>query len=421
MRVLLVGHGGREHALAWRITQSRSLETLVVTGDNPGWPLGVVLRQAATVKEWVSVAISETIDLVVVGPEAPLSQGLADELAAVGIPCFGPQRAAALLESSKGFAKDVMAAAGVETAAFLYAIRNDEQSVLAARTRCDAGHVVIKVDGLAAGKGVFVCETAVEAHAALDEVWSGRFGSAADTILLEDRLTGPEVSLFALCDGSRTVALPSSQDHKTLLEGNRGPNTGGMGAYVPCPLVNAEQGRQLVAQIHQAVVDEMRRRGCPFVGVLYAGLMMTPQGPRVLEFNVRFGDPECQPIMQLWEGDILPWLHGAATGSMPDGAPTFAPGAACCVVLASAGYPLSATKGTPIPDGRSPDGVEVFLAGTRRDEDGVLRTAGGRVLGVSATAETLALAQERAYSTLPSWAFDGCQYRRDIASQAIGS
>ena len=290
MKVLLVGHGGREHALAWRLSQSLQLTSLVVTGNNPGWPVNVTLRPASDVAGWVQVAHDEAVDLVVVGPEAPLSLGLAGALKEKGIPCFGPEQAAARLETSKSFAKEVMIAAGVDTAGYLTVDATSESDMVAARDRCARGNVVIKADGLAAGKGVFVCHSAEDAIEALDEVCSGRFGAAAQHIVLEDLLVGPEVSLFAISDGKRTVVLPSSQDHKTLLDGNRGPNTGGMGAYVPCPLVDMELGAELVQQIHQPVVDEMARRGTPFVGVLYAGLMMTPQGPKVLEFNVRFGD-----------------------------------------------------------------------------------------------------------------------------------
>jgi len=419
MKVLLVGHGGREHALAWRISQSPQLSQLIVTGQNPGWPASVSFRAASTVSEWIQVAKDEAVNLVVVGPEAPLSLGLADALKREGIPCFGPEQAAARLETSKSFAKEVMIAAGVETAGYLTLDTQSPQDMEAARERCSQGGVVIKADGLAAGKGVFVCPSADEALAALDEVCSGRFGSAAQHIVLEDLLVGPEVSLFAICDGVNTVVLPSSQDHKTLLEGNRGPNTGGMGAYVPCPLVDLDLGAQLVRQIHQPVVDEMARRGTPFVGVLYAGLMMTPDGPKVLEFNVRFGDPECQPIMQLWDGDILPWLHGAALGALPEGQPQFASdAAACCVVLASAGYPMTSTKGVAIPEPEQHAGVTVFFAGARRADDGGLVTNGGRVLGVCTRASTISDARDQAYRALEAWRFDGCQYRKDIAVQA---
>ena len=415
MRVLLVGAGGREAALAWRMAQSPSLSELIVTGENPGWPKGTVLCQCSGPDEIVALASDKAVDLVVVGPEAPLESGLADRLNEMEIPCFGPVRAAALLETSKAFAKEVMVACGVPTAGYLHVDREDPDSVAAARARCDHGPVVIKVDGLAAGKGVFVCETPEEAHVALEAAWSGRFGDAARYLLLEERLVGPEVSVFALCDGERVLALPSAQDHKRLMDNDRGPNTGGMGAIVPCPLVDAEEAQKIVQQVHLPVIQEMARRGMPYRGVLYAGLMLSADGPRVLEFNVRFGDPECQPLMCLWQDDILPWLHGAAIGRLPKGSPQFFAGAACCVVMASAKYPGSSTKGVAIPE---PENLpaEVFIAGAQRDSAGTLRTVGGRVLGVTATGANVAEARAKAYAAVEELHFEGTQYRKDIAA-----
>ena len=413
MRVVLVGSGGREAALAWRIMQSPSLRRLVVTGDNPGWPSGAVLRAASGTAALVELARDEGADLVVCGPEQPLAEGLADALAEVGIPCFGPRLAAARLESSKAFAKEVMVAAGVPTAGSMVVDLDRPEDRVAAEARARRGDVVVKADGLAAGKGVVVCVGAEEALAALDEVRA--LGEAGRIVLLEDRLVGPEVSLFALCDGERAVALPSAQDHKQLLDGGRGPNTGGMGAVVPCPLVDAAAGEALVASVHQPVLDELRRRGIPFRGLLYAGLMMTPDGPRVLEFNVRFGDPECQPMMALWDDDILPWLLGAARGELPAGAPRFAEGAACCVVLASAGYPASKTVGVAIPDPGGVDGVLVFHAATRRTAEG-LSTHGGRVLGLCGVGPDHGQARARAYGAVKGWSFEGVQLRTDIGA-----
>ncbi|MFT4622459.1 MAG: phosphoribosylamine--glycine ligase [Myxococcota bacterium] len=419
MKVVIVGHGGREAAIAWRLSQSPGLEALVVTGHNPGWPEGVEVRAESKVQDQVAVARSVGADLVIVGPEGPLASGLADGLQDVGIPCFGPRRAAARLESSKAFAKDVMAAVGVPTAAAVVLDRNDPASVAAGRARLAKGDVVVKVDGLAAGKGVFVCRTGAEALAAMDGVWSGRFGAAANRVVLEDRLEGPEVSLFGLTDGDRVVALPSAQDHKRLGDGDSGPNTGGMGAYSPCPLVPREQAQELVERFHQPVIRELDRRGVPFRGVLFAGLMLTPDGPRVLEYNVRFGDPECQVLMALWQDDPLPWLLGAATGRLPPGRPEFADAAACCVVLASRGYPLSSEKGVPIPEPSASPGVVTFQAGTHRGEDGVLRTHGGRVLGITGVGPDLQAARDRAYAALPGWEFPGSQHRQDIGASAV--
>ncbi len=407
MKVVLVGGGGREAALAWRM--AREASRLVVLAENPGWPAEAERREG----DPVEVACEVEADLVVVGPEAPLAEGLADRLAEARIPCFGPSRAAARLEASKAFAKDVMRAAGVPTADAVAVTPSVPGELEAARRRCDAGRVVLKADGLAAGKGVFVCPTAEEAHRALEEIRSGRFGAAAERVLLEDLLEGPEVSLFALCDGERVVALPSSQDHKRLLDGDAGPNTGGMGAYAPCPLVGPGGAEDLVRRVHLPVVREMARRGVPFRGVLYAGLMLTEAGPRILEFNVRFGDPECQPLMCLWEGPLLPWLHGAATGALPPGRPRFAAGASCCVVLASPAYPVSSTRGIPIPEPPPTEGVVVFHAATRRVE-GRLVTHGGRVLGVTGTGPDLEVARERAYAAAEGWRFEGAQLRTDI-------
>jgi phosphoribosylamine--glycine ligase len=419
MKVLLVGHGGREAALAWRIARSPQLTGLVVTGVNPGWPGVARVRLANGVDDIVALALEEAADLVVVGPEVPLQEGVADALAAVDVPCFGPIAAAARLETSKAFAKHIMAEAGVPTAGFVEVDRHDPDSVAAGRARLDRGDVVVKVDGLAAGKGVIVCHTAAEAHAALDEVWSGRFGAAADRVVLEDRLEGPEVSVFGISDGSRVVALPSTQDHKALLDGGAGPNTGGMGAYAPCPLMDDDQVEEILDRVHRPVIATMAARGTPFRGVLFVGIMLTADGPRVLEFNARFGDPECQTLMCLWDDDILPWLAGVARGRLPHGKPKFRPGAACCVVLASRGYPRSSEQGTFIPEGMTSADVVVFHAGTRRGDDGLLRTAGGRVLGITGIGENIATARARAYAALPGWNFDGAQFRTDIAGQAV--
>lgn len=408
MRVVLVGNGGREHALAWRIARSPTLDRLVVTGPNPGWPAAAEVVPAATTE--ALVALGRGADLVVVGPEAPLAAGLADALADAGVPCFGPVRAAARLEASKAFAKEVMAEAGVPTARSLACAPTDPR----ARARCAEGEVVVKADGLAAGKGVVVCRTPDEALAALDGM--ARFGDAAAHVVLEDRLEGPEASVFALCDGDRAVALPSAKDHKTLLDGGLGPNTGGMGAVVPHPLLDGDATRRIVATVHQPVLEVMARRGTPFRGLLYAGLMLTRDGPRVLEFNVRFGDPECQPLMALWDEDVLPWLHGAATGRLPAGEPRFAAGAACCVVLASRGYPEASEKGVAIPEPPPVGDVVVFHAGTTRGADGVLRTHGGRVLGITGVGPDPATARARAYAAVPGWAFPGAQHRTDVGS-----
>jgi phosphoribosylamine--glycine ligase len=414
MVVVLVGAGGREHALAWRLAQAPSLSRLVVTGHNPGWPDRAELRPASSTGGVVDIASELRADLVVVGPEGPLAQGLSDALWEASIPCFGPSQQAARLETSKAFAKEIMELAGVPTAGALVidpASATDRERAL---QRCRRGNVVLKADGLAAGKGVVVCPTAEEAVEAFHGM--SRFGEAARKLVLEDLLAGPEVSLFALSDGDRVVPLPSAQDHKRLLDGGLGPNTGGMGAYAPCPLVDEVQARELVQKIHLPVIREMARRGTPFRGVLYAGLMLTEQGPYVLEFNVRFGDPECQPLMMLWQDDPLPWLHGAANGRLPAGEPAFSKDSACCVVLAAPGYPDEPQKGAIIPEIPAEPHTAVFLAGTERGPDGRLRASGGRVLSVTATGPTLAEARARAYALVPRWRFEGAQLRADIGS-----
>jgi len=407
MRVVVIGSGGREAAIAWRLAQSPSVSELVATAPSPGWPSRVAVWDDADV---VDAIAARGADLVVVGPEQPLTDGLADRLAAIGVPCFGPTADAARLEGSKAFAKEVMTAAGVPTAEAVSGRLDHPEEAEALWARAARGGVVVKADGLAAGKGVWVCPHPDAALGALEAVQ--RYGQR---VVLEDLLTGPEVSLFALCDGTRAVALPSARDHKQLLDGGAGPNTGGMGAIVPCPRLDAQAGEALVARVHQPVLDELARRGTPFRGLLYAGLMLTDDGPRVLEFNVRFGDPECQPLMSLWRDDPVPWLLGAANGQLPSGSPRFADAHACCVVLASAGYPSSKDVGQPIPE-PFPDGVTVFVAGAARGADGVLRTAGGRVLGVCAVGPTPERARREAYGAVPAVAFPGAQWRNDIGS-----
>jgi phosphoribosylamine--glycine ligase len=416
--VLLVGGGGRENALGWRIARSPSLGRLWVTAANPFWPAKAAFRPAPTVEGIAALAGELRPDLVVVGPEAPLERGLADRLAEIDIPCFGPSKAAARLETSKSFAKEVLGQAGVPTPGALSVDRHDPVGWERAKERASAGRVVIKADGLAAGKGVAVCSSPRSALAALEDVT--RFGPAATRVLLEDLIEGPEVSLFALCDGERAIPLPTAQDHKRLHDGDIGPNTGGMGAFAPSHRVDADQAAELVARIHQPILDLMAHRGTPFRGLLYAGLMMTAAGPQVLEFNARFGDPECQALMLLWEDDPLPWLHGAAVGRLPLGAPVFRSGSALCVVVGAPGYPDAPKSGISIPDGGDEPEVVVFAAGAERRPDGGLVTAGGRVLGITAWGEDLAQARERAYRVVERWRFPGALVRSDIGDVRAG-
>jgi phosphoribosylamine---glycine ligase len=408
--VLVVGGGGREAALAWKLSQSPELGTLYVTHDNPGFPAGVARLPDGDVAEQ-SAALG--IQLVVVGPEGPLAAGLVDRCRALGVPAFGPTAAAAQLEASKGFAKDFMARHGVPTAA--YSRHGDAAGAHGAVT----GACVVKADGLAAGKGVLMCPTADDAHAAIDTIFDGAFGAAGASVVIEEWMQGEEVSVFALCDGWSYVLLPAAQDHKRRFDGDEGPNTGGMGAYVPAPALDAGLMARVEAEILRPVLAGMIAEDMPFTGVLYAGLMLTADGPRVVEFNVRFGDPECQPLMAMLDEDLLPILLHCATGTLDARPLRTRDGAACCVVMVSGGYPGSYPKGLPISGlDAVPEHVVVFHAGTRSD-DGILVTNGGRVLGVTALGIDIREARTRAYDGVAHITWDGAAFRRDIANRAL--
>ncbi len=393
MKVLLVGSGGREHALAWRLCHGDGLEELHAAPGNPGIAeLGHCHPVRAEDGEGLlGLARSLEVDLAVVGPEAPLVAGVADELRHAGVAVLGPGAAAARIEGSKTFAKAVMRDAGVPTAT----------TMAVARPPC-----VVKVDGLAAGKGVFVCRTQAELDAGLRA--AAAFGGP---LVIEELLQGEEVSVFALSDGHDTMALAAARDYKRVGDGDEGPNTGGMGAFSPVPGIDVEE---LVEHIHRPVLAELARRGAPFVGVLFAGLMLTEDGPRVLEFNCRLGDPEAQTILPLLEGDVLGALHGAATGSLAGAAVSLFDTAAVTVVLAAASYPDLGDSGTPI-EGVEEAGALVFHAGTAV-HGGRLVTNGGRILDVTATGPSVAEARERAYAAVKRIWFAGVHYRSDIAA-----
>ncbi len=403
MKVLLVGSGGREHALAWKLVQGSGVTGLHAAPGNPGIAaLGDCHPvRADDAEALLGLARSLDVDLAVIGPEGPLVAGVADALRRNGIAVFGPGRAAARIEGSKTFAKQVMASTGVPTA----------ETLAVARPPC-----VVKVDGLAAGKGVFVCATAQELDEAL------RAASAFDgPLVIEELLEGEEISIFALSDGQRVVPLAAAQDFKRIGDGDTGPNTGGMGTFSPVPGYGAEEVAELVDQVHAPVVEELARRGAPFVGVLYAGLMLTASGPKVLEFNARFGDPETQSILPRLDGDLLPALAAAAGGDL-EGVEVFATeDAAVTVVLAAGGYPERSDAGTPIEgiEDAEATGALVFHAGTARHGDRIV-TNGGRILAVTGVGPTLADARERAYTASERIHFDGMQYRRDIAAAAAG-
>ena len=359
----------------------------------------------------VGAAADQQVDLVVAGPEAPLVAGLADALRAAGVRCFGPSQAAARIEGSKSFCKEVMAAAGVPTAE--YSLISDPQAGLAAIERYPA---VIKADGLAAGKGVIIVGDEAQAREALHQLLvERRFGT--ERVVIEEHLEGEELSLLALCDGGGALPLASAQDYKRIFDGDRGPNTGGMGSYSPVPAVDDARAREICRSVHQPVLDELARRGIPFHGVLYAGLMMTADGPKVLEFNVRFGDPEAQAILPRLRSDLLALMEAATTPGGLDGAELeWAPDAAVTVVLASRGYPAGASRGDVITGlDRVPPNVFVTHAGTARGADESIVTAGGRVLNVTGLGPDAASARKAAYAAAGMIEFDGMQLRRDIA------
>ncbi len=422
MKVLLVGGGGREHALAWKLAQSEHLGALVAAPGNPGI---AALADCAPVKdgavdELVALARRERPDLVVVGPELPLALGLADRLRAAGISVFGPSQAAARIESSKVFAKDLMARHGIPTAAFRVFTRAE-----AARAYCRelGAPVVVKTDGLAAGKGAIVCASLDEADRAVALcLEDGAFGEAGRTVVVEEFMTGEEASFFALSDGVSALPFGAAQDHKTVWDGDRGPNTGGMGAYSPAPVFDAEVQERAMAEIVRPTIAALAKEGCPYQGVLYVGLMITSAGPRVVEFNCRFGDPECQAILPRLDQDLLPLLEAVAAGRGLPASLAWRREASVCVVAASGGYPGPYDTGvtiTGVEEAGRLAGVTVFHAGTAR-RDGVLVTAGGRVLGVQALGGDIAGAIARAYAAMDRIAFPGMHARRDIGRRAVG-
>ncbi|MDR2529488.1 MAG: phosphoribosylamine--glycine ligase [Synergistaceae bacterium] len=420
MKVLLVGSGGREHALAWKLRQSPKLTQLYAAPGNPG--IGELARlvplKAADVDGLVAFAEREAMDLVIVGPEAPLALGLADRLEERDIPCFGPKTKGALLESSKKFAKDFMARHGIPTAAYCAFTSEDEARRYV--KSLPEGPLVVKADGLAQGKGVIVAESRREALDALKEVMSGRFGDAGRQVVVEERMTGEEVSLLTFSDGKTLLPMLPVQDHKRVGEGDTGPNTGGMGAYAPVPAFTPALVEEMESKILRPLCDALRREDLDYQGCLYIGLMLTPEGLKVVEFNARFGDPETQALMPLLKTDLLDLTCACARGSLvnlPGRVLEWRDEKAVCVVMASEGYPGDYPIGRIIclDAGMPFQNSWVFHAGTARNEQGELVTAGGRVLSVAARGATLDEALTRAYTRAENIRFEGCSFRRDIA------
>ncbi|MEH3099258.1 phosphoribosylamine--glycine ligase [Sphingomonas adhaesiva] len=416
MNILLVGSGGREHALAWKLAQSPRLGTLFAAPGNPG------VAQVATIADLDVTDHRATIDfirrhqiaLVVIGPEAPLVDGLADNVRAIGVPVFGPGREAAKLEGSKGFTKDLCARVGIPTARYFRTTSRD--GALACLD--DFGEsCVIKADGLAAGKGVVVAATRAEAEAAIRDLYANGPVEA----VIEERLEGPEASLFVLSDGTTTAAFGSAQDHKRVGEGDTGPNTGGMGAYSPAFDLTPDLEERALGEIVRPTIDALAAAGTPYVGVLYAGLMLTADGPKLIEYNVRFGDPECQVLMARFDGDLIETLLAVAEGRLADlPAPAFRDAVALTVVMAAEGYPGTPRTGGAIRriDAAEATGATVFQAGTRMDGDSLV-SAGGRVLAVTATGADVAAAQAAAYRGVDAIDFPTGFVRRDIGAKAI--
>ncbi len=421
MKILVIGGGGREHAILWALTRDRRKPDLFCAPGNAGTAslaknIPVASEDVEGLLAW---ALANKPDLTVVGPEAPLCAGLVDRFQDAGLRVFGPCRAAAQLEGSKVFSKEIMVAAGVpcaQSAAF-----TDCRDALAYVRKIGAP-LVIKADGLAAGKGVDVCATVEEAETAVRRALvENRHGEAGRRILVEEFLEGEEVSMLGLVDGTRTVLLDSAQDHKRIFDGDQGPNTGGMGAYSPAPVMTPEWKPVILEHVFDRVLAELRRRGIVYKGVLYAGIMMTARGPRVLEFNCRFGDPETQALLPRLASDLIPALEACVDGTLKDAHVAWKPAACVSVVLASKGYPEAYPKGLAIRGLEAAAALEdviVFHAGTALREGNPV-TAGGRVLGVTALGATMSAAVQRAYQAVDRIAFDGLQVRRDIAARAL--
>ncbi len=421
MKLLVVGGGGREHALVWKLRQSPRVGDIVCAPGNGG--IAAMARCVGTpaddIEALLALAAEENIDFTVVGPEVPLTLGIVDRFQQAGRRIFGPSRSAALLEGSKSFAKSFMQRHRIPTAGHRTFTSLPESREY---VRATPAPLVIKADGLAAGKGVVICSTTDEALAAIDDMIGNKvFGAAGETVVIEEFLHGEEVSFLVLCDGRNILPLASAQDHKRVFDGDQGPNTGGMGAYSPAPILTPALQREVEETIVMPVVNGMAAEGRPYRGVLYAGLMITATGPSVLEFNVRFGDPETQPIMMRLDGDLLPLLEACADGSLAGAHAIWKPEPAVCVVMASGGYPGSYRSGMPVAGldrASALAGTAIFHAGTALRPNGVV-TAGGRVLGVTALGGDIRQAIDRAYEAVSVLSFEGEHHRTDIGRRAV--
>jgi phosphoribosylamine--glycine ligase len=420
VNILLLGSGGREHALAWKMAASPLTDRLFCAPGNAG-----IAREAECVALDLADHAAVTafcrtnrIDLVVVGPEAPLCAGLVDDLEAAGIKAFGPSRAAARLEGSKGFTKDLCRANGIPTAAYE---RFNAIEPAKAYVRTRGAPIVVKADGLAAGKGVVVAQSLAEAEGAIEMMFGGSLGEAGAEVVIEEFLQGEEASFFALCDGESAIPLSTAQDHKRAFDGDQGPNTGGMGAYSPAPNIDEAMSARVMAEIIEPTLRAMKRMGAPYKGVLYAGLMITAEGPKLIEYNVRFGDPECQVLMLRLMSDLVPALLASRDGMLKSFDLRWFPEAALTVVMAAKGYPGSYARGSVIEgldEAAAIEGVEIFHAGTKA-EDGKIVANGGRVLNVCALGSTVRQAQTRAYDAVSRIRWPGGFCRHDIGWRAV--
>ena len=421
MKVLVIGSGGREHSLVWKIAQSPQVSKIFCAPGNPGISeiaecIDIGSEQTKLLYEF---AIKEKIDLTVVGPEAPLADGIVDNFSKNNLNVFGPNKNAAILETSKAFAKHLMRKHGIPTADFR---EFDEYEHARKYVLSKGAPVVVKADGLSKGKGVFVCETMNDALRAIDSIMKDRvFGNAGDKVIIEEHLTGEEVSILAFTDGRTIIPMESSQDHKTIYDGDKGPNTGGMGAYSPVPLMTEDLYHQVEKEILVPTVHSMNREERPYKGVLYVGLMITSYGPKVLEFNVRFGDPEAQVLLVRMKSDIVPIMLASISGKLDTIDLEWHSQASVCVVIASGGYPGRYKKGkqiTGLDSLKNQEDIHVFHAGTKF-ENGKIVTSGGRVLNVVACGDDIKEAQKNVYDAVSKISFEGAHYRKDIASKAI--